>query len=101
VPPTTIAVGPTAVGDSFALGTLSQMDLTVLNNDVPGTTPRGSLTLIVTAGPSHGTATVQGNQTIRYKAALLYLGTDALTYRICDPGGRCSSAAVAISVGLL
>jgi hypothetical protein len=50
----------------------------------------------VTADPSHGTATPNGNGTVTYTPALSFSGSDAFTYRICDTTDLCATATVTI-----
>ncbi|MCC6622560.1 MAG: tandem-95 repeat protein, partial [Deltaproteobacteria bacterium] len=87
---------PRAEDDSIATpaGVLTTID--VLANDLD---PEGlALTLTIVTGPAHGTATV-GDGVIDYTATAGYAGDDALSYRVCDPGGACDEADVAIVVG--
>jgi uncharacterized repeat protein (TIGR01451 family) len=65
------------------------------------TDPDGDLdptTLTILAGPSHGTATNNGDGTIDYTPAPDYAGPDSITYQICDMDGECATATVAITV---
>ena len=69
----------------------------VLAND---SDPDGDLdptTLTVASAPGQGTAAVVGSE-IEYTPAADISGADAFDYEICDVGGRCSTAAVTVTV---
>jgi large repetitive protein len=70
--------------------------LDVLSNDTGlSDTP---LVVAITVAPTHGTAVVQGNQTVLYSPAANYHGADAFTYRVTDSTADTDTAEVAVTV---
>lgn len=60
-------------------------------------TPAGLHLAAIPSPPDHGIATISNNQ-VRYAPGSGFHGTDTLTYRACDAGGRCAESTVAIIV---
>lgn len=92
-------VGPTALADVAVAALGSSMDINVLANDLPGSSPLDSATLRIISGPSRGSAAVSNGQ-IRYSAPSLVLGVTSVTYEVCDTSGRCARATVVITLVL-
>lgn len=94
-----IEAHPQAVDDELGAVLDTPATLDVLANDTGlGDTP---LTLAITSGPAHGTATVDTSGTlpkIRYTPATGYLGADSLTYIVTDNDGEASTATASITV---
>jgi hypothetical protein len=83
----------TAVDDNFAIPSGQVAVLNVQGNDL---IVNQLTTFIITASPTHGSATVSGN-TIQYEPQGNYCGPDQFTYQICD-GTGCDEAIVTLSV---
>ncbi len=64
-----------------------------LSNDL---VPNALTSFTILVAPTHGTATISGNNIV-YTPAANYCGADALQYKICD-ATTCDTGAVAISV---
>jgi hypothetical protein len=101
----TIGVGgindlPVANDDSFAASAETRVMIPVLQNDsdVDGNLDPGAVT--IETNPGHGTVVVNVDGTLAYLPETGYLGTDSLTYRVCDTGMPvyCDSALVTIAV---
>jgi len=61
----------------------------VLSNDVD---PEGAaLTVTILTQPTNGTAIVNGSNQVVYTPNTGFTGTDALTYRVCEPSPTCGS----------
>jgi thermitase len=89
---------PVAADDArSSLPNNSQVDINVLAND---SDPDGALspaaTVTVTAQPAHGNAIVSARHVL-VTPAYGYLGTDSLTYRVCDTTPLCDVATVALT----
>jgi hypothetical protein len=90
------------VADTFSVGTAAQKDFDILKNDVAGSEKLDKSTVTIVVPPAHAAnVEVRGDRKLRYRSVLLYIGTDVLTYQVCDTSGRCSVATVTINVGLL
>src|SRR5205807_1093869 len=99
---------PVAVNDVATVAEDGTTNVAVLTNDTPGRSEErrvGQTTSSVTAGPAHGSATVNPDGTIAYTPAADYNGPDAFTYKACDsgttngaPDAKCSAADVAVTV---
>jgi len=92
----TVTVGPTnddpvAVDDSVSTPEDAAVSIPVLSNDsdVDGDT---LTTTAVTAQPSDGTATVNGDGTIQYTPDADFSGTDTFVYSIADGNSGTASA---------
>jgi hypothetical protein len=89
---------PVAVADSATTTKNKAIAINVLKND---SDPDGNLdptSLAIVTAPTHGGAAVLTNHTIGYKPKSGFVGTDSLTYRICDTDGACAGARVTIKV---
>src|SRR4029079_13027249 len=88
---------PIAGNDTATTNEDTPVDIRVLANDTdiaPGTT----LTPVVTAGPLHGTTTVNTDRTITYTPAANYAGPDSFTYTATDGLATSNTATVSITV---
>lgn len=93
------ADAPSALGDSFTAGNDgTSVVLDVLANDTSEPDPTQTLTIIsVTQGTSGGTVAIDGTS-IRYTAAVGFVGTEAFTYTIQDSDGLTDAATVTMAV---
>lgn len=82
-------VATTHINDPITVG--------VLNNDEDVNNPDNDLVLTIINQVANGTATVVGTQ-ILYTPNADFIGTDILTYQICDPEGECDQATLTITV---
>jgi gliding motility-associated-like protein len=91
----TIGGSLVAVDDSYTVGSGVLTNLTVINND----TYTGTLVNVIVS-PLNGSATVQSNGSIDYTGNAGYVGSDALTYSICDAfcTSICDTAQVSITI---
>lgn len=94
---TTVASGPTARNDATSTDEDTPVTIGVLSNDDDPDDDLDPASLTIISGPANGTADVSGTS-IRYTPDPNFNGTDGLTYRICDAGGRCASAQISITV---
>ena len=86
---------PVATDDDVTLETCTNTVINVLGNDDQGS---GNATVSVTSDPSHGTAVVLANGTIKYTPVDDYVGEDSFQYTITDSNGNTSTATVNITV---
>jgi hypothetical protein len=92
---------PVAVSDVVIVVRAGQVSIDVLANDadVDGHADIDATSVTIVAGPSLGTAMVNATTgAIEYAASPGTDGTDRLTYRVCDLGGRCATAELDIRV---
>ena len=95
----------TANADSVAVTQNASVSSDVLANDTvaPGGAPLNPASVTVTAGPSHGTTSVDTTTgRITYTPTPGYSGPDNYTYQVCDgstPTPVCATAAVSVDVG--
>ncbi|WP_027346452.1 cadherin-like domain-containing protein [Hamadaea tsunoensis] len=88
---------PAARPDTATTATGTAVDVPVLAND---TDDDGDPTaLLSTTMPAHGTASITGDDTIRYIPAPGFTGTDSFSYTITDGRGAVASATVTVTVG--
>ncbi|MCK8493622.1 Ig-like domain-containing protein [Spirosoma sp. RP8] len=73
--------------------------LDVTANDLPGNTGGSLGTPTIAAGPANGSASINGGGNLVYTPAAGFVGTDVVTYQVCEtPGGLCATATVTIRV---
>lgn len=86
---------PVAVNDTFTINKNNSVFFFVLANDydIDG----DPLFITILTAPSHGTATVNGNN-INYIPTQNYSGTDSFVYLICDTTNRCDTGTVYITI---
>jgi len=87
---------PTPQADAVSTPEDTAVSLSPLTNDDD---PDGdALTLdAIVSPPAHGTAVVDGEQVV-YTPEADFHGTDAFTYRVCDPAGLCATETVTVEV---
>ena len=86
---------PVAVADTASLAEDTSVLIDVLANDAD--IDGDALTLVIAAGPQHGTATIE-NGRVRYTPAANYNGADTFTYRVVDPAGASAEAVGHITI---
>ena len=87
---------PVANDDSASTTQDQSVTVSVLTND---TDPDNDLlTVTGTSTPAHGTAAVNGNNTVTYTPTTGYSGPDSFTYDVSDGNGGTASATVSITV---
>ena len=87
---------PTAVNDSLTANGSTASSVPVLANDTDA--DGDSLTVTSASAPGHGSATVNGNNTITYQANGGYTGADAFDYTVSDGHGGSATGHVAVTV---
>ena len=87
---------PVAVSDSLSVAEDTPGTLDPVANDTDG--EGGALTLMGVTGPSHGSAEVQPDGTVRYTPEANYHGPDAFGYSVADGTGAASSGVVSVTV---
>ncbi|WP_192579049.1 Ig-like domain-containing protein [Fibrisoma limi] len=97
--PTVNTNPPVANTDIAATVGPNPVTVNVKANDGPGN-PGGTLgTPTITTPPANGSATVNGDGNVVYTPNAGFVGTDQLTYQVCEqPGGQCATATVSITV---
>lgn len=86
---------PVAVNDTFSINKNVTTAFSVLANDYD--LDGDPLTITILVSPQHGTVSVSGSAIV-YTPALNYIGTDSITYIICDITSRCDTATVYITI---
>ncbi|KGO91131.1 Ig-like domain-containing protein [Flavobacterium subsaxonicum] len=89
-------VGPTANTDTVTLVQNSSIAISVLSNDTFGSTI--VVSSLTKTNPTHGTVTVNSNNTITYTPTVGYSGADSFTYTVKDANNKQSTATVNITV---
>lgn len=95
----TLTVGnsaPLATADnvSTAINTAVTLDVKANDSDSNGDT----LTVQSVSTPAHGTATLNGNQSVTYAPSTAFVGSDAFTYVLSDGNGKTAIGSVGVSV---
>ena len=88
---------PNAGDDIVATPEDTGVLVVVLANDVDVDSPKLDVTRIV-SGPSHGTATIQADDSVLYVPHGNFHGEDAFVYEVCDDQGACDTAVVLVTV---
>jgi len=87
---------PTAVGDGVVTQVDTLVDIDVLAND---TDPENQTLTVASVGtPSNGTATINGDGTVRYTPTTSFIGDDTFTYTVEDSAGGTDDGTVTVSV---
>jgi hypothetical protein len=96
----TVAAAPagaaSAANDSATTGEGAAVTVPVLAND--SDSAGHALSVVSVGSPAHGTATINGDNTITYAPVAGYIGADGFSYAVSDGNGAVASAAVAITV---
>ncbi|MCE1202423.1 MAG: Ig-like domain-containing protein [Bacteroidia bacterium] len=96
--------GPTAVNDNASTPYLTPVNITVLANDIAGSTPLvpSSVTLVAGTTPpaSQGVFTVNNTTgVVTFTPAVGFSGTSTVQYQVCDQVNLCATALVTVIVG--
>src|SRR5690606_32445154 len=90
-----IADGPVAVDDTATVGNNGSVEIDLLANDQPGSSPLDPALLTIVDFPEHGELEILGDGVVRYTPELgTTESSDQLTYVILDEDGRVSNVAV-------
>jgi large repetitive protein len=91
---------PIATDDSSNAPAETALNIAALTNDADIDENLDSASVTITEPPAHGAATANGDGTLTYTAATGFLGTDLITYNVCDTGLPiyCRSAIVTVAV---
>ncbi len=100
---TSVNDAPTADDDSATTAEdTAANSIDVLTGDSAGPSNESGqiLTVTISVAPTHGTASVNSDGTIKYTPAADYNGPDKLTYQVCDDGtpSLCDTADLTITV---
>ncbi|MCB9227372.1 MAG: T9SS type A sorting domain-containing protein [Chitinophagales bacterium] len=87
---------PSAVNDNSTISNVETATLDVTLNDV-NCDPSGNAPVIITSG-QNGTATNGSGNELDYTPNSGFVGTDVVTYYICNSGGACDTASWFIEV---
>ncbi|MHA8050405.1 Ig-like domain-containing protein, partial [Aquirufa sp. ROCK-SH2] len=96
-------VAPTVNPDAAIVKSGSSVTTNVLANDIcqNDNCNLNPSSVAVTVNPAHGTVTVNSDGTLTYTPTPGYVGTDVLTYKVCDdatPTPNCKTATVTYTV---
>ena len=86
---TSVDESPVATGDAVTTNEDTSTTINVLAND---TNEDGGSVVTITQAPTHGTASVDGSQSITYAPSSNYHGADSVKYTVTDSDGDVSSA---------
>ncbi len=86
---------PQAYDDTASTTVNNDIDINVLSNDDYS----NKVNSITYTQPSHGTTSLNNNNTINYLPAKNYLGTDSFSYYITNEYGVSNTATVSVTVG--
>jgi hypothetical protein len=89
---------PTAVNDTATTNEDTPVTIDVLANDADTDDGLDTSSVSVTGAAAHGTANASPDGTIDYTPDPDYNGADSFTYQVCDVGGLCDTATVAVTV---
>jgi len=90
---------PVAVDDNASTNENTSVTVGILNND--SGQGDGGLNISIPTDPSHGTVTINGDNTVTYTPETGFAGGDTFTYQVCDANGDCATAIVSITVNSL
>ena len=90
--------GPQADDDAATVESGAAVEILVLENDKPGSSPIRAAGTRITQQPQHGTAVVHADGSITYTPATGFAGGDSFVYEIIDENGLTAQATVRITV---
>jgi len=102
--PVTVTVSPVndppvAVDDNATTLEDTPVDIRVLDNDSAGPPDEPqNLVIASISTPAHGTASLNGDNSINYQPAANYCGSDTFDYTIQDDGGLQATATVSVNI---
>ena len=91
-------VGPDAMDDNATVESGAQVEILVLENDRPGSSPILTDGVRITGQPQHGTVQVNADGSITYTPDEGFVGTDTFDYEIVDENGLTGRATVTVTV---
>lgn len=89
---------PGAQGDTYTMVRNTTLELDVLANDQDFEDELDTTSLEVVQYPSSGSLSKKNTNTFSYQPNSDFVGTDQLSYKVCDLGGKCDEAWVTIEV---
>jgi hypothetical protein len=89
---------PTSTNTSVTVPQNGSVNIPLSSGFSAGSAPLNVSSVVVTDGPSHGTATVDANGNVVYTPETGYYGPDSITIKVCDEAGFCVSSVVSITV---
>lgn len=91
------ADAPQAIDDIIEIDSGTPVDISPLGNDIE---PNGDpMTIVDITEPANGVAVLNPNGTVTYTPTPGFVGTDIITYRVCDDAGFCDTATITVNVG--
>src|SRR5690606_7148196 len=94
----TVEFGLEADDDAVEVQSGGSTTISVLSNDVAGSSPIAPTSIRIVSQPTNGTVTVNPDGTITYNSKLGFTGTDTYTYEVADENGYLSTATVMVTV---
>ncbi len=93
---------PIAVDDLYTTPVNTTLTVNAANGALPNDSdPEGEVLTITTipiSGPSNGTITLNADGSFTYTPNNGFVGTDVITYEVCDPQGGCAQADIIITI---
>ena len=89
---------PNVQPDAITVKADKDEHLWILLNDAPLSGALDPSTLTIVTAPNYAKDFKVHDDHLHYRALKTFVGTDSLTYRICDTSGACGTAVVTISV---
>lgn len=91
-------VGPTVRNDAAAVESGASVQIDVLRNDEPGSSPILVGSIRITQQPRNGTVTVNPDGSITYTPDKGFVGEDTFVYEVADENGLVNRATVSVTV---
>ena len=91
-------LGPQANNDTAQGASGAGLNVAVLGNDLPGSSPISVSSVRVVLQPSHGSVTVNHDGSITYVSNRRYVGSDSFVYEITDGNGLKDIATVTLAI---
>jgi LruC domain-containing protein len=96
--------GPTVVNDNASTPYLTPVNISVLANDIPGSTPLDPSTVTLVPGSippaSQGVFSVNNvTGVVTFTPAVGFSGTSTVQYQVCDQASLCATGLVTVLVG--
>lgn len=91
-------IGPEAHDDTATVESASSVDIAVLENDEPGSSPIVVGDTRITQQPRNGTVVFSPDGSIRYTPMTGFVGEDSFEYEIVDENGLTSRGTVSVTV---